>query len=100
MAGVEYVEGGVHVAGSINSAPQLSGSLVPSGSHVTEFETTVLAHAEYFSGLLNAHGPTLFGAGQPDGGRGQMAAMRLLKLELDNLLEALDTALRRERSDL
>jgi len=65
------------------------------GAEDSLFEQAVQAHAEYFVGLVEREGPRLNGGGTPDGGALQMAAVRSWRLELDNILEALDSGVRR-----
>jgi len=66
------------------------------GSEDSLFEQVVRAHAEYFVVLAEREGQRLEGGGTADGGVAQMAAVRCWRLELDNILEALDSCLRRE----
>src|SRR5437588_13113000 len=71
----------------------------PVPAAVSMYERTVTAHAAYYSALVGKHGPQLKGAGKPDGGKAQLFALRWLSLELQNILEALDTALSRGKMD-
>jgi tetratricopeptide (TPR) repeat protein len=59
------------------------------------FEQAVRAHAAYYAGLAQRSGPRLNGGGRPDGGAAQLAALRSWRLELANILEALDSVVRR-----
>lgn len=54
------------------------------------------AHAAYFIALLAKEGPRLRGDGTDDG---QMDALRRLKLEMQNILQAFDTALQSDALD-
>jgi predicted ATPase/class 3 adenylate cyclase/tetratricopeptide (TPR) repeat protein len=58
-------------------------------------EQAVGAHAAHFASLAEREGPRLNGAGSADGGQAQLAAIRIWRVELDNILKALETALER-----
>ncbi|MCD6282314.1 tetratricopeptide repeat protein [bacterium] len=53
----------------------------------------VLAHAQYFAELIEREGERLKG-------HGQLEAIKILGIELENIYEGLDTALNREDADL
>ena len=53
------------------------------------YEHAVIAHVQYFSALMEQEGEKLHG-------QGQLEALNILGLELQNIYEALDTALNRE----
>jgi tetratricopeptide (TPR) repeat protein len=57
-----------------------------------EYDQAVLAHAGHFIALLERESPRLSGAGRRDGGRGQLLALRRLKQDLSNIVQAVDTA--------
>jgi predicted ATPase/class 3 adenylate cyclase len=74
--------------------PPVLGARHEAAREATAFRRVALqAHAAYCAALLEAEGPRLSGAGEPDGGAGQHAALQRFRLEFENLLAALDTAL-------
>ena len=58
-----------------------------------EWEETVIAHSNYYAGVLEREGSTL-------GKKGQLEAIKAIGLELENICEALDTAARRDDPNL
>jgi len=58
-----------------------------------DFEKRVLAHAEHFAELTEREAERLKG-------RDQLEALRVLNLEIENIHEAIDTALNRDRTEL
>ena len=67
------------------------GGIAPDES---EWERVVRRHSAHYAGVCTRVGRFLYG--DPEGeGRGQVLALRVLELELANLLEALDTAANR-----
>ncbi len=58
-----------------------------------EWEATVIAHSRCYAGLLEKEGSAL-------GRQGQLEAIKAIGLELENICEALDTAVRRDDPDL
>jgi len=69
------------------------------GQEDSLFEQAVGAHAAYFAEFAKREGPRLEGGGTPDGGTAQRQAVRAWRLELENVSEALDTALHRQNLD-
>jgi len=65
----------------------------------TLYESAVVAHARYYSQLVEREGPRLTGAGTPDGGATQRQALRCWQIELDNINEALAISLNRGEVD-
>lgn len=55
------------------------------------YESSVMAHARYYSGRVEAEGPRLHGYGQ-------LEALQMIGLEKQNIYEAMDTLLRRLES--
>jgi tetratricopeptide (TPR) repeat protein len=72
---------------------------MPTAVAQSDYDLAVRAHAEHYSRLLAENSPLLLGSGSPDHGAGQLAALHRLSFEHDNLLEALDTALKRGMLD-
>jgi tetratricopeptide (TPR) repeat protein len=58
----------------------------------TEYEATLKLTSRHFAGLLAEHGAQLLGSGEPDGGRGQLAALYRLRPDLENIVESLRMA--------
>ncbi len=58
-----------------------------------EWEETVIAHSRCYAGLLEKEGSAL-------DGKGQLEAIKAIGLELENICEALDTAVRRDDAGL
>jgi len=58
-----------------------------------EWEETVIAHSRCYAGLLEKEGSAL-------GGKRQLEAIKTIGLDLENICEALDTAVRRDDPDL
>lgn len=56
-------------------------------------ESAPAAHAAYFAALAASEGQRLSGSGSPDGGATQLQALRVWRTELENIEQALDTAL-------
>jgi tetratricopeptide (TPR) repeat protein len=63
---------------------------------VSEYDTTIRAHAGHYCAVVGRAGPRLAGAGTPDGGRAQLRALRYLEAESANIGEGLDTASHQE----
>jgi predicted ATPase/class 3 adenylate cyclase/tetratricopeptide (TPR) repeat protein len=59
----------------------------------TEYEQRILSHAKYFAELIKREGERLEG-------HGQLEALKVLGVELENIYEGLDTALTRENAKL
>ena len=60
---------------------------------LSEYESRVLAHAKYFAELIEREGERLKG-------RGQLEAVAILNLELENICEGINTALNRTSADI
>ncbi len=58
-----------------------------------EYEERILAHASYFANLIEREGERLKG-------HGQLEALKILGMELENIYEGLDIALNREKPEL
>jgi tetratricopeptide (TPR) repeat protein len=69
-----------------------------SAHEVSEYEFVVTAHAAHYSALAEREGPRLNGGGTSDGGRAQMQALAIWRIELENINAALDTAINRSAS--
>src|SRR5438874_668709 len=65
----------------------------PSAARKSDYERAVMAHALHFVEVLERQGPRLHGAGQPDGGAAQLAALNELEIDQENLQVAFTTAL-------
>src|SRR5262249_30274862 len=59
----------------------------------------VASHAQHYVALLECESPALRGAGQPDRGRAQLQARRLLSTDLANVLAAFDCAVKLKEAD-
>jgi len=81
---------GANAAASV-TAPQADAKV--SRSQDSLYEQAVSAHAAYFAALVQREGPRLGGGGVPDGGAVQRQALRCWQLELENINEALDSAI-------
>jgi hypothetical protein len=60
---------------------------------VSEYDQAHRAHAAYYISMLSREAPKLHGGGSADGGHTQQRALYLLRIELGNVLRALDVAL-------
>gem|GEM_PF-895681 len=83
QASVPTLEGG---QASVPTPPNLANEFASPG--VSEYESRVLAHAGYFAELIEREGERLKG-------HGQMEALKILGVELENIYEAIDTCLKR-----